>query len=221
MNIHTWLITIPLQILILILLLYHYNTNTLWAKTLVCGARSWRDIVGVLSDSALSVFCLVLCLEVDQIKKVVLYLVLKWTRSGKLSYALSRSGPGQESCLAPCLEVDQVRKVVLCLVLQWTRSGKLTRSTCLDSNLISIMAPHCALSWSGPGQESCLVPCRKVIQVTKVVLCLVSKWTRSGKLSCALPRSGPGQESCLVPCLEVDQVRKIDPVNLSGKWPWT
>ena len=40
-------------------------------------ARSWRDLVGVLSDSALSVFCLVLCLEVDQIKKVVLYLVLK------------------------------------------------------------------------------------------------------------------------------------------------
>ena len=61
--------------------------------------------------------------------------------------------------------------------------------------------------------------CLEVEPVRKVVLRLVLKWTRSGKLSCALSGSGPGQESCLVDCLEVDQVRKIDPVNLSGKWP--
>ena len=35
-------------------------------------ARSWRDLVCVLSDSGLSVFCLVPCLEVYKVRKVVL-----------------------------------------------------------------------------------------------------------------------------------------------------
>ena len=38
--------------------------------------RSWRDLVVVLSDAGLSMICLVLCLEGDQVKKVVLCLVL-------------------------------------------------------------------------------------------------------------------------------------------------
>ena len=41
------------------------------------------------------------------------------------------------------------------------------------------------------------MPCLEVDQVRKVVLCLVSKWTRSG-------------------CLEVDQVRKIG--SLGSIW---
>ena len=51
----------------------------------------------VLSDSGLSVFCLVLCLEVGQVKIVVLCIVLKWIRSGKLSCALSSNGSDQKN----------------------------------------------------------------------------------------------------------------------------
>ena len=61
----------------------------------------------------------VLCVHVNQVRKVALCLVLTCA-------FLSLREPGQESCLLPCLQVDQVRKVVLCLVLKWTRSGKLS-----------------------------------------------------------------------------------------------
>ena len=56
----------------------------------------------------------VLCVHVNQVRKVALCLVLTCA-------FLSLREPGQESCLLPCLQVNQVRKVVLCLlVLKWT-----------------------------------------------------------------------------------------------------